>query len=103
MNVIVKRGSLYLPGEIYNRYFANLEGVILQRRGDDLVVLPVQHVPSGGYLLKRRNAAGDRVVTAADFFRSQGIDDDAECCAATRWDSAAAGLCADAVFATPQR
>lgn len=103
MNVIVRRGSLYLPREVYDNYFANLDGVVLQRRGDDLVVLPVQHAASGGYLLKRRNAAGDRVVTAADFFRSQGVDDDAERCAATRWDSAAAGLRADALFATPQR
>lgn len=97
--VTVKRGGLYLSKEIVDRYFAGLEGVVLQRRGADLAVLPVRHAPSGGYLLKRRNAVGDRVVSAADFFRAHGIDDAIELQAPTRWDSAIAGLCAAGVFA----
>ena len=73
--VTVKRGSLYLMKAVYDRYFPGLEAVILIRREDDLLILPVRHAASGGYLLKLRNGAGDRVVTAPDFFREQGFDE----------------------------
>jgi hypothetical protein len=96
--VTLGRGSLHLSLEIYRAHFAGLEGVILQRRGDDLLILPVRNAPSGGFLLKVRNARGDRIVCAADFFRSQGIEDDVETELTMRWDPAVAGLRADAVF-----
>lgn len=96
--VTVKRGSLYLSKEMCDRYFAGLDGVVLQRRDDDLLVLPVRHAAAGGYLLKRRNVAGDRVVSAADFFRGHGIEDDRELHPQTRWDETAAGLYASGVF-----
>lgn len=97
--VTVKRGSVYLPKGVYERYFAGLEGVALQRAGDDLIVLPVRHAPSGGYLLKRRNAIGDRVVSAADFFRAHGVEDERELHPETSWDVTASGLRASGVFA----
>jgi len=68
-------GSLYLSRELYDRYFAGLEAVVLLRRGRDLCILPVKHAAAGGYLLKLRNRAGDRVVHAPDFFREHGIDE----------------------------
>ena len=68
----VKRGSLYLAREVYDRYFAGLEAVILLRRDDDLLILPVRHAASGGYLLKLRNGAGDRVVERAGFLSRAG-------------------------------
>ena len=43
---------------------------------DDLLILPVRHAAAGGYLLKLRNGAGDRVVNAPDFFREHGLDDE---------------------------
>ncbi len=43
-----------------------------------MLVLPVRYAASGGYVLKIRNAAGDRVVDAGDFFRDHGLDDGAE-------------------------
>ena len=55
------------------RHFAGLEGVILLRRDNDILILPVRNNAAGGYLLKLRNSAGDRVVNAADFFRAQAI------------------------------
>ena len=73
--VTVKRGSLYLDRALYDRYFPGLEAVILLRRDKGLLILPVRHTASGGYLLKLRNGAGDRVVSAPDFFREQGIED----------------------------
>lgn len=97
--VTVKRGSLYVPAEIYERYFSGLASVVLQRDGDDLAILPVHSAASGGYLMKRRNAHGDRVVGAADFFRSEGIEDETERDAAVSWDEAAAALRARGIFA----
>jgi hypothetical protein len=96
--VTVKRGSLYLAREICDRYFAGLEAVILLRRDDDLLILPVRHAASGGYLLKLRNGAGDRVVSAPDFFREQGVEDDDELELSVAWSSEKAALCSDGAF-----
>ena len=74
-SVSLKRGALYVSCEVYDRYFAGLEAVILLRRDRDLCILPVRHAAAGGYLLKLRNKAGDRVVHAPDFFRECGIDE----------------------------
>jgi hypothetical protein len=71
----LKRGAIYLSCDVYDRYFAGLEAVILLRRGQDLCILPVRHAAAGGYLLKLRNKAGDRVVHAPDFFREHGIQE----------------------------
>ncbi|MGD5523857.1 hypothetical protein QUS88_22470 [Xanthomonas citri pv. citri] len=71
----LERGSLYLSHEIYDRYFAGLEAVILLRREGDLFIMPVRHAAAGGYLLKLRNKHGDRVVHAPDFFREHGVDE----------------------------
>ena len=73
--VSLRRGALYLSCEVYDRYFAGLETVILLCRDGDLCILPVKHAAAGGYLLKLRNKAGDRVVYAPDFFREHGVDD----------------------------
>ena len=97
-SVIVKRGSVYLTREIYDRYFAGLETVILLRRDDDLVIMPVRHAAAGGYLLKLRNSAGDRVVNAVDFFRANGIDDSRELELSVAWCADRAGLAARHAF-----
>lgn len=68
-NVIIKDGSVYLSGDVCARFFDGLDSVILLRRDQDLCILPVRHAAAGGYLLKLRNRAGDRVVHAPDFFR----------------------------------
>jgi hypothetical protein len=94
----VRRGGLYLSGDLYDRHFAGIDTVILLRRDDDLVVLPVHHAAAGGYLLKLRNAAGDRVVHAADFFRAQGIEDGTELRLTASWSPAFAGLLSDGAF-----
>jgi hypothetical protein len=96
--VTVKRGSLYLARDVYERYFPGLEAVILLRRDDDLLIMPVRHAASGGYLLKLRNGAGDRVVSAPDFFREQGIEDDAELFLAVAWSAEKAALCSTKAF-----
>jgi len=96
--ITVRRGDLYLSSEIYESYFAGLTGVVLQRRGVDLLMLPVRHPPSGGYLLKHRNARGDRVVSAGDFFRAQEIENHTEIQAPIRRDTSEAGLLLGNIF-----
>jgi hypothetical protein len=98
--VTLQRGALYLSGEVYDRYFAGLDTVILLRRDDDLCILPVRHAAAGGYLLKLRNKAGDRVVYAPDFFRQYGIDDAAALPFAVAWSSERGALVAAAAFKT---
>ncbi len=90
--ITIVRGSVYLPHETYRTYFAGLEGVVLQRDDHRLVVLPVRHAPGGGYLIKYRNAKGDRVINAGDFFRNHGLSDDIEICAEANWNPSIAGL-----------
>ena len=96
--VTVRRGSLYLGREVYDRYFAGLEAVILLRRDNDLLILPVRHAASGGYLLKLRNGAGDRVVSAPDFFREQGIEEGDELNLDVAWSVEKAALCSSKAF-----
>jgi hypothetical protein len=96
--ITLKRGSLYFGSEVHNRFFSGLEAIILLRRGDDLAILPVRHAAAGGYVLKRRNSAGDRIVHAPDFFREHGIDDQVERELAVSWSTAASELTAEGVF-----
>ena len=98
--VTIKGGSLYVPREVYDRYFAGLEAVILLRRDEDLLILPVRNAAAGGYLLKLRNSAGDRVVHAADFFRAQGIADESELPLQVAWSSERGGLVASRALST---
>ena len=94
----LSRGSLYLSRDVCDRYFHGLESVILVRRGDDLLVMPVMRAAAGGYLLKRRNAAGDRVVSAPDFFREHGLDDRVDSELNADWVAESAALTARDAF-----
>lgn len=76
--VKLRQRRVYIPRAIYEAHFAGSGGVVLLRKDDDLLVLPVRHAASGGYVLKIRNAAGDRVIDAGDFFRDHGLPDSAE-------------------------
>lgn len=97
-SVIVKHGGVYLTREICERYFGKLETVILLRRDNDLLIMPVRHAAAGGYLLKLRNGAGDRVVNAADFFRLNGVDDAVELHLLAFWCEERAGLVVEHAF-----
>jgi len=101
--VTVKRGSLYLDRALYDRYFSGLEAVVLLRRDNGLLILPVRHAASGGYLLKLRNGAGDRVVSAPDFFREQGIEDGTELEIPVVWSTEQAGLWSPDAFLAVER
>ena len=64
--VAVERGRLFLPAAVAAAHFGHVDAVVLLVRDGALLVLPVLRAQSGGSLLKRRNAAGDRVVAIPD-------------------------------------
>ena len=85
-------GRLYVPRDVSESYFAGSGSVALLRSGRDLLVLPVRHDAAGGYILKTRNLNGDRVVTAPDFFRVEGIDEVQSWAGEAHWDDNLAAL-----------
>ncbi len=105
----LRRGNLYFDAALHERYFRKLETVILLRDAEDLLIMPVAHAAAGGYLIKLRNSAGDRVIDAADFFRRNSADNAASPAAAMddtletrfepRWSSRRAALIAEGFFA----
>ncbi len=90
----IRGGSLYLEASVYTKYFAGLECVILLRRQDKLLILPVRHAAAGGLLLKVRNPQGDRVVHAREFLQDQGLDEQQEWTLPVQWNSQSAALVA---------
>ncbi|PNG27791.1 hypothetical protein [Methylocella silvestris] len=97
--VQLRRGGLYLSSAMCAEFYPGLETVILLRRDHDLLILPVRHAAAGGYLLKLRNSAGDRVVFAPDFFQEHGFEDHLAGEFAADWDAALAGLIVRGAFA----
>jgi len=96
--LFVRRGTLHFTSDVYERYFHDLDNLVLLRDGSDLIVLPVRHHAAGGYVIKLRSASGDRAVQGADFFRDHGIDDNVELSIPARWSTARAALVAAGVF-----
>ncbi len=88
----IRRGRVYLARSVCDAHFAGCSGVILLRKDTDVLVLPVQHAASGGYVLKIRNSAGDRVVDAGDFLRDHGFDDGANWESTYSWCEMSGGL-----------
>ncbi len=69
----IQKGNIYLSSAQYETYFAGVEAVVLLKRDDVILLMPVQNA-SGGLLLKIRNANGDRVVHAAEFFMFNEVE-----------------------------
>lgn len=91
-SIRIRSGSLYLDAELYDTYFQGLDTLALLRRGDAIVLLPLQRGGTGGLLVKRKNARGDRVIHAPEFLRELGVPDAAEHELAARWDPELSGL-----------
>ncbi len=96
--VHLRRGSLYVDAATFERYLARREAVTLVRRDDDLYIVPLEDSALGGFLCKRRTAAGDRVVHAEEFFRENGIEDCGERDLACTWRPDVAALVIADVF-----
>lgn len=76
--VSLRGGSIYFDAATFDRLLCERDAVTLVRRDDDLYIVPLVDSALGGYLCKRRTAAGDRVVHAEAFFREHGFDDSFE-------------------------
>jgi hydrogenase maturation protease len=71
--ISVAHGNLYLPREICDAYLPGVQSVALLRRDDEVLIVPLTRQSAGGLLLKQRNARGDRVIHAQEFFRANGL------------------------------
>ncbi len=71
--ISVRGGSVYLPAETAERYFRDVEAVAVLIDDSLLRILPLHRMATGGTLLKRRTAAGDRVASAWDAFAERGL------------------------------
>jgi len=88
-----ERGNIYLARELCDAHFPQAVSVALLVRGGDVLIVPLAPQSAGGLLLKQRNARGDRVIHAQEFFREHGFAEDFE----TRslgvdWNPASAAL-----------
>ncbi len=96
--IALRGGSLYVDAATFARFLPEREAVTLFRRDDDLYVVPLLDSALGGFLCKRRTAAGDRVVHAEDFFRENGLDDRGERLLDATWREDVAALVVPGVF-----
>lgn len=93
--ISLRDGSVYLPAAVVATYFPGIDAVIVLLRAGRLMILPVHQATAGGCLLKRRNAAGDRVAQARDVFQDQGLLGLTLVDLPAHWVSEEGALCAD--------
>ena len=92
--VSIHEGSIYLPNQLVDTYFRDIDAVIVLIQQGELMVMPVHQATSGGSLLKIKNAAGDRVVQARDVFQDQEMLDFRTDNLAVNWSTEKSALCA---------
>lgn len=91
--VSVVRGNLYLSRETCDIYLSGIQSVALIAREEMIMIVPLTQESGGGLLLKIRNARGDRVIHAQEFFRAQGfVEDFQERTVPGHWSSELAAL-----------
>jgi len=91
--ISIAQGNLYLSRELCETYLRGAVSVALLAREQNVLIVPLTQQSGGGLLLKQRNARGDRVIHAQEFFRDQGfLEDFEERSAAVLWSSEAAAL-----------
>ncbi|MBS2005011.1 MAG: hypothetical protein JST44_26095 [Cyanobacteria bacterium SZAS LIN-5] len=93
--ISIKNGNLYVGRDLYKKFFSGIETIALLKRDTGFLVMPVFSQASGGRLLKMRNPAGDRVVTATDFLQEFNLAEQDERVFSATWDSSAAALFID--------
>lgn len=92
LSVHVRHGNLYLEASLYKKYFPDLQSAILMKKDTTLFILPVINANAGGLLMKIRNAQGDRVIHAQEFFRDNAIDESLDQLVPVFWDRNSSGL-----------
>ena len=83
----MRGGSLYLDAALCARYFDGIQAVALLCDEDGGYLIPLTMVGTGGYLLKIRNARGDRVVHCPEFIELLGCPQEIESVLEVRWDA----------------
>ena len=78
LNITVARGNIYLSRELCDTYLSDIISVALLAREDKVFILPLTRESGGGLLLKIRNARGDRLIHAQEFFRENGFAEQTE-------------------------
>jgi hypothetical protein len=94
-HVVFRDGNLFIDRDLYDRYFARIETVILMKAADAILILPVHNQAAGGNLLKIRNTRGDRCVSTISFLRQNGFEDCFSQQCKARWDETASALVAE--------
>jgi hydrogenase maturation protease len=95
----VSRGSIHLPRQVVEEFFAASDGALVSASGHQLRLLPLQPA-MGGALLKQRSREGDRVIDAAAVLRENGWDEWGDYACPARWDPESGAL---ALAMPPQR
>lgn len=74
--IAIARGNFYLSREICDTYLPGVVSVALLARDDKVMIVPLTQQSAGGLLLKQRNARGDRVIHAQEFFRNKDLPEE---------------------------
>ena len=74
MDVWLRNGRLHLTCAAYERHLRACPAIALLVREGRWLLFPLAS-GAGGLQVKQRNARGDRVVEAQEFFRAQGFED----------------------------
>ncbi len=91
MQIIFRNGNLYLDSGLYEAYFKSINSVVLLKKESLFLLMPVQQA-GGGLLLKIKNAKGDRIVHAIEFFQQHNIKIEEERMLNVEWNSKLAAL-----------
>jgi hypothetical protein len=93
LSVTVARGNFYLSRETCDACLSGIESVALLEREGQVLIVPLTPQSGGGLLLKIRNARGDRVIHAQEFFRQKGyLEDFQERSFPAQWNAESAAL-----------
>ncbi len=78
VNLLLKDGYLFIPAPAYRDTMAGLLAVAVLWRSPCLHLIPLHPGTIGGFLLKQRNLAGDRVVDLRLFLRDHELAENFE-------------------------
>ena len=78
VNLLLKDGHLFIPAAAYRDAMVDLLAVAVLWRSPYLHLIPLHPGTIGGFLLKQRNLAGDRVVDLRLFLRDHELAENVE-------------------------
>lgn len=91
--ISIARGNFYLSRATCDAYLPGVVSVALLARDDEVLIVPLTQESVGGLLLKQRNAHGDRVIHAQEFFRNKELPEPGELTAVSaHWSQDSAAL-----------